>query len=331
MCCLSRLALLGFSQLLLWKLPILNPSTHSPIRHFLSHVSLSIRREKQPSDRDIEGQDEQFISLLGSQPGPTWAFSDQSSGLTSPLPTSPWGEANPRQCIVSTQLNWSAQRCRILASRLKLESDTCPKHWVCINDNNVYWVLTVCQALKTLPMLVHFILTRSFLLWCSPTCLFLLLLVLWVLLLLFSGSILSDFLQPHELQNARLPCPSLSPRVCSNSCPLNPWSHATTLFSINPFSSCPQSFPASGSFPVSWLFPSGGQSIGASASVSVLPMNIQGWFPLGLTGFIFLGAISFPKPCETEIITITSTLQMRKLKLRIIKEELVNGGARICF
>ena len=183
--------------------------------------------------------------------------------------------------------------------------------------------------LKTLHMFVHFILTRSFLLWYSPTCLFLLsLLVLWVLSLLFSRSVLSDFLQ---LQNARLPCPSLSPRVCSNSCPLSRWGHATTLFSVTPFSSCPQSFPASGSFPVSWLFPSGGQSIGASASVSVLPMNIQGWFPLGLTGLIFLGVISFPKPCGTDIITIISTLQMRKLKLRIIKEELVNGGARICF
>ena len=182
-------------------------------------------------------------------------------------------------------------------------------------------------SLKTLHMFLHFILTRSFLLWYSPTCLFLLsLLVLWVLL--FSRSVLSVFLQ---LQNARLPCPSLSPRVCSNSCPLSRSGHATTLFCVTPFSSCPQSFPASGSFPGSWLFPSGGQSIGASASVSVLPMNIQGWFPLGLTGLIFLGVISFPKPCGTDIITIISTLQMRKLKLRIIKEELVNGGARICF
>ena len=130
-------------------------------------------------------------------------------------------------------------------------------------------------------------------------------------------------------QHARLPCPSPSPRVCSNACPLSQWCHPTTSSSVISFSSCLQSFPASGSFPVSWLFPSGGQSIGAS--VSVLPMNIQSWFPLGLTGLIFLGAISFPKTCETEIITIISTLQMRKLKLRIIKEELVNGGARICF
>ena len=83
-----------------------------------------------------------------------------------------------------------------------------------------------------------------------------------------------------------LPCPSLSPRVCSNSCPLNWWCHPTISSSVTPFSSCLQSFPASGSFPVSRLFTSGGQSIGASASASVLPMNIQHWFLLGLTGLI---------------------------------------------
>ena len=87
-------------------------------------------------------------------------------------------------------------------------------------------------------------------------------------------------LQPHELQHARLPCPSLSPRVCSNSCLLSWWCHPTISSSITAFS-CPQCFPASGSFPVSRLFASGGQSIRASASASVLPMNIQGWFPLG--------------------------------------------------
>ena len=88
------------------------------------------------------------------------------------------------------------------------------------------------------------------------------------------------------LQHARLPCPSLSPWVCSNSCPLSRWCHPTTSSSVAPFSSCPhQSFPASGSLPMSQLFASGGQSVRASASASVLPMNIQGWFPLGLTGF----------------------------------------------
>ena len=90
---------------------------------------------------------------------------------------------------------------------------------------------------------------------------------------------MSNSLQPRRLQHARLPCPSPSPRACSISCPLSRWWHPTILSSVMPFS-CPQSFPASGSFPVSWLFASGGQSIGASASASVPPMNIQDWFPL---------------------------------------------------
>ena len=95
---------------------------------------------------------------------------------------------------------------------------------------------------------------------------------------------LSHVLRPHELQNARLPCPSLSPEVCSSSCPESRWCHPTISSSVAPFSSCPQSFPALGSFPMSQLFTSGGPSIGVSASVSVLPMYIQGRFPLGLTG-----------------------------------------------
>ena len=99
-----------------------------------------------------------------------------------------------------------------------------------------------------------------------------------------SHSVVSDSLWPHELQQARPPCPSSTPGVYSNSCPLSQWS--TISSSVVPFSSCPQSFPASGSFPVSRLFTSGGHTIGDSASV--LPMNIQGWFPLGLTGFISL-------------------------------------------
>ena len=92
----------------------------------------------------------------------------------------------------------------------------------------------------------------------------------------------------HVLQHTRLPCPSLSPGVCSNSCPLSQWCHPTISSSVAPFSSCPQSFPASGSFPISQLFASAGQSIGASALASVLPMNIQDWSPLGLTGLISL-------------------------------------------
>ena len=93
-------------------------------------------------------------------------------------------------------------------------------------------------------------------------------------------------LQPHGLQHARLPCPSLYPGVFSNSCPLSWWCHSTISSSVSRFSSCLQSFPASGSFPVGWLFTSGSQRIGVSASV--LPMNIQCWFSLGLTGLISL-------------------------------------------
>ena len=113
--------------------------------------------------------------------------------------------------------------------------------------------------------------------------------------LLSSHSVMSNSLQPHGLQLATLPSPSLSPGVCSDSCPLSPWYHPTISSSVAPFSSCLQSFPASGSFPMSWLFTSGGQSIGTSALASVLPMNIQGWFPLGLIGLISLLSKGFSK------------------------------------
>ena len=105
---------------------------------------------------------------------------------------------------------------------------------------------------------------------------------------LFHRSVMSNSSWPCGLHQARLPCPSLFPGVCSNSCLLNLWCHLTVLSSVIPFSSCPQFFPASGSFLMSQLFTAGGQSIGASASASVLPMNIQDWFPLGLTDLIFL-------------------------------------------
>ena len=108
------------------------------------------------------------------------------------------------------------------------------------------------------------------------------------MVLLFSCSVLSNSLQPHELQHARLPCPPLSPRVCSNSCPLSQWWHPTISSFITPFSFCPPSFQASGSFPLSQLLASSSQSIRASASASVLPMSIQGSFPLGLTGLMSL-------------------------------------------
>jgi len=104
--------------------------------------------------------------------------------------------------------------------------------------------------------------------------------------LLFSSSVVSDSLWPYGLQNVRLPHPSPSPETYSNSCPLSWWCCPTILSSVVPFSSCLQSFPVSRSFLISRLFPSGAQSIGASASASVLPMNIQDWFPLGLTGLI---------------------------------------------
>ena len=104
----------------------------------------------------------------------------------------------------------------------------------------------------------------------------------------FSHSVVSNSLQPHGLQHARPPCPSPTPGVYSNSCPLSRWYHPTNSSSVIPFSSHLQSLPASGSFPMSQFFASGGQSIGVSASVSVLPMNIQDWFPLGLTGWISL-------------------------------------------
>ena len=102
-----------------------------------------------------------------------------------------------------------------------------------------------------------------------------------------SCSVVSDCLQPHGLQHSRPPCPSPAPRVYSNLCPLSQWFHPTISSSVIPFSLL-QSFPASGSFQISQLFTLGGQSIGDSASVSVLPVNIQDWFPLGWTGWISL-------------------------------------------
>ena len=101
---------------------------------------------------------------------------------------------------------------------------------------------------------------------------------------------MSDSSWLHGLQCVKLPCPSVFPRVCSNSCPSSRWCHPTISLSVTGFSSCPQSFPASRSFPMSWLFTPGGQSVGASASASasVLSMNIQGWFPFGLIGVISL-------------------------------------------
>ena len=104
----------------------------------------------------------------------------------------------------------------------------------------------------------------------------------------FSHSVMSNSLRPHGLQHARRPCPSPTHGVYSDSCPVSQWCHPTILSSVVPFSSCPQPFPASGSFQMSQPFTSGGQGIGVSASASVLPMNTQDWSPLGWTGWISL-------------------------------------------
>ena len=137
--------------------------------------------------------------------------------------------------------------------------------------------------------------------------------VQWWLLLLFCHSVVSSFLWPQRLNRTRLLCPSPSPGVHSNSCPLSQWCHPTISFSVVPFSSCPQSFPASGSFLMSQFFESGGQSIRASASASVLLMNIQDWFPLGFTGWISLQSKrlsqeSFPTPQFKSINSLAFSL-----------------------
>ena len=119
----------------------------------------------------------------------------------------------------------------------------------------------------------------------------------------WSCLVVSDSLWPHGLQHTRLPCPSLTPRACSNSWPLSRWCHPTISSSVVPFSSCLQSFPASGSFQMSYFFPSGGQSIGVSASASVLPVNIQDWFPFGLTDLISL------QPKELSRVFSNTTVQ----------------------
>ena len=108
----------------------------------------------------------------------------------------------------------------------------------------------------------------------------------------FSCSVMSDSLRPHESQHTRPPCPSPTPRVHTDSCPSSQWCHPDISSSVIPFSSCPQYLPASESFPMSQLFTWGGQSIGVSASASVLSMNTQDWSPLGWTGWIFLYILS---------------------------------------
>ena len=122
---------------------------------------------------------------------------------------------------------------------------------------------------------------------------------------------MSDSLWLHGLQHARPPCPLLSLGVCSSSCPFNRWCHSTSLSSVIPFSLCLQSFPASGTFPMSVLFPSGGQSFKASASASVLSMSVQGWFPLGLTGLISLLSKGLSR-------VFSSTTVQRQVKIALL-------------
>ena len=129
----------------------------------------------------------------------------------------------------------------------------------------------------------------------------------------FSHSVMSDSLQPHGLQHARLPSPSPTPRAYSNSGPLSQWCHPTISSSVVPFSSCLQSFPASGFFPLSYFFASGSQSIGVSASALIPPMNIQDWFPLGWTGWISLQSKGLSRVFSGENFESISTLMLRFL------------------
>ena len=128
----------------------------------------------------------------------------------------------------------------------------------------------------------------------------------FVLSVQFSHSIVSHTLRPYGLQHARPPCPSPTPGACSNSCPLSWWCHPNITSSVIPFFSCLQSFPASGSFPMNRFFTSSGQSIGASTSASVLPMKIQDWFPLGLTGLISLQSKGLSRVFNTQFKSINS-------------------------
>ena len=120
---------------------------------------------------------------------------------------------------------------------------------------------------------------------------------------------MSDSLWPHALWHARLLCPSLSPRVCSHSCPLSRWCYLTISSSVTPFSFCLWVLPASGCFPVSLLFVLGDQSFGSSALALVLPMNIQGWFPLGFAGLISLQSKGLSRVFSSATITKASVLQ----------------------
>ena len=136
----------------------------------------------------------------------------------------------------------------------------------------------------------------------------------WIQSLSSVHSVVSDSLRPHEPQHARPPCPLPTPGVYSNSCPSGQWCHPAISSSVVPFSSCPQSLPASGSFPMSQLFARGGQSIGVSASASVLPMNTQDWFPLGWTGWISLQSKGLSRVFSNTTVRSISSLVLSFLQ-----------------
>ena len=173
-------------------------------------------------------------------------------------------KANNTQRHTRTYRHHKDKYTHIYMSSLKLREKTCPDglFWLQlkINQREVYWKnIDILNTLNCKQSSVQ-----------------------------FSCSVMSNSLRPHELQQARPPCPTPTPRAHPNSCPLSRWCHPTISSSVIPFSSCPQSFPASGSFPMSQLFVSDGQSTGVSASTSDLPMNTQDWSPLGWTGWISL-------------------------------------------
>jgi len=143
-----------------------------------------------------------------------------------------------------------------------------------------------------------------------------------------SHSFVSDSLRPHRLKHARPPCPS-TPGACSNSCPSSCGCHSTISYPVVPFSTCLQSFPASGSFPMSQFFESGGQSIRISALASVLPMSIQDWFPLGLTGLISLQSKGLSRVFSNNHISKASILQCSAFFMVKLSHPYMTTG--ICF
>ena len=147
----------------------------------------------------------------------------------------------------------------------------------------------------------------------------------------FSRSVVSDSLRPHEPQHARPPCPTPTPGVYPKSCPLSWWCHPTISSSVVPFSSCPQSFPTSGSFQMSQLSASGGQNIGVSASTSVLPMNTQDWFPSGWTGLDLLAVQGTLKSLLQHQSSKASLLQCLAFFMVHLSHPYMTKGKTIAF